>query len=64
VTDKQEPAPEEIAKNFQTTKDQMLGEQQKEIFEVFVGNLIDKYDKAKAVKYLKKPATPGLPVGN
>ncbi|QHN03098.1 peptidylprolyl isomerase [Granulicella sp. WH15] len=62
LLDKQEPSAEEIAKNFELTKDQMLGEQQKEVFEVFVGNLATQYEKAKAVRYLKKPATPG-PLG-
>jgi peptidyl-prolyl cis-trans isomerase D len=64
VIDKQEPSTADIAKNFEQTKEAMLADQQKEIFEVFVGNLVDKYDKAHAVKYLKKPASPASPFGS
>ncbi len=65
VTDKQEPTAEEIAKNFNQTKDQLLSEQHEEIFKVFVGSLTDKYEKANAVKYTKKQPAPGAsPFGN
>jgi peptidyl-prolyl cis-trans isomerase D len=56
VLDKQEPSADEIAKNFTATKEQMLGEQQQEVFRVFVGTLVDKYEKAKAIRYTKAPA--------
>ncbi|SNS79937.1 peptidyl-prolyl cis-trans isomerase D [Granulicella rosea] len=65
ITDKQEPTAEEIAKNFNATKDQLLNEQHEEIFKVFVGSLTDKYEKANAVKYTKKQPAPGAsPFGN
>jgi peptidyl-prolyl cis-trans isomerase D len=64
MLDKQEPSAEDITKNFESTKDQMLADQQKEVFEVFVGGLVEKYEKAKAVKYLKKSAAPTSPFGS
>ena len=59
VTDKQEPATEDIAKNFATTKDQLLNDQHEEIFKVYLGNLTDTYTKKGAVKYTKKQPAPG-----
>jgi peptidyl-prolyl cis-trans isomerase D len=65
VTDKQEPTPEDIAKNFAQTRDQLLNVQREEIFRVYIGNLTDKYEKAGAIRYSQKqPAAPGSPVGN
>ena len=65
VTDKQEPTPEEIAKNFSQTREQLLSAQREEIFRVYIGNLTDKYEKAGAVKYAQKQPAPGSsPFGN
>ena len=58
VTDKQEPAPEEIAKNFDTTKDTMLNEQREEVFRLYLGTLMQKYQKAGAIRMSKAAATP------
>jgi len=59
VTEKQEPSTEDIAKNFATTKDQLLNDQHEEIFKVYLGNLTDTYTKKGAVKYAKKQPAPG-----
>ena len=65
VTDRQQPAPEDIAKNFAQTRDQLINERHDEIFRVFLGTLSEKYQKAGAVRYTKRAAAPGtLPVGN
>jgi len=65
VTDKQEPTPEDIAKNFDQTREQLLNEQREELFRVYVGNVTKKYEDAGAVRYSKKqPAAPALPGGN
>jgi peptidyl-prolyl cis-trans isomerase D len=63
VTDKLEPSAEEMAKNFAQMKDQLLRQQQQEVYQVFVETLADKYEKAGAVHYAKappKPASPGM----
>jgi peptidyl-prolyl cis-trans isomerase D len=63
LTDKQEPNPEEVAKNFGATKDKLLDQQRQEAFSVFVGSLIERYEKAGAITYSKKQG-PALPFGN
>jgi peptidyl-prolyl cis-trans isomerase D len=59
VTERAEPAAEEIAKHFTETREQLLNEQREEVFRVFLGALTDSYDKAKAVKYTKQQPAPG-----
>jgi peptidyl-prolyl cis-trans isomerase D len=59
VTDKQEPTAEEIAKNFDATRDQLLNQQREEIFRVYIGTLTDLYTKKGAIKYSQKQPAPG-----
>ena len=59
VTDKIEPGAEEVAQNFNKTREQMLGEKREEVFRVFLGTLTDKYEKAGAVRLRVQPAKPG-----
>jgi peptidyl-prolyl cis-trans isomerase D len=61
VLDKQQPTAEDITKNFEQTKEQLLNEQREEIFRVYIGNLTEKYEKGGAVRYSKKQAAPGAP---
>jgi peptidyl-prolyl cis-trans isomerase D len=61
VLDKQQPTAEDIAKNFEQTKEQLLNAQREEIFRVYIGNLTEKYEKGGAVRYAKKQAAPGAP---
>ena len=64
VTDKIEPSAEEVASNFNKTREQMLGEKRDEVFRVFLGSLTDKYQKAGAVRLRVQPAKPGTgPLG-
>ena len=63
VLDKQEPTTEDIAKNFDQTREQLLNDQREEIFRVYVGNVTKKYEESGAVRYSKKQAQPALPVG-
>jgi peptidyl-prolyl cis-trans isomerase D len=63
VLDKQEPTAEDIAKNFDQTREQLLNDQREEIFRVYVGNVTKKYEESGAVRYSKKQAQPALPVG-
>ena len=64
ITDKQEPTTEDIAKNFDQTREQLLNDQREELFRVYVGTVTKKYEDAGAVRYAKKPTAPTLPVGN
>ncbi|WP_158945577.1 peptidyl-prolyl cis-trans isomerase [Granulicella sp. S190] len=64
VIDKQEPSADDIAKNFNTTRDKLLNDQREEIFRVYIGELTQKYEKGGAVRFSKKQAEPALPAGN
>jgi peptidyl-prolyl cis-trans isomerase D len=59
VIDKQEPTAEEIAKNFDATREGLLNQQRDEIFRVYIGDLTQKYEKNGAVKYSRKQPEPG-----
>lgn len=63
VTDKQEPTAEDIAKNFDQTREQLLNDQREQLFRVYVGDVTKKYEESGSVRYSKKPATPPLPTG-
>jgi len=58
LVDKQQPTPDDLAKNFQATKDKLLNAQREEVFTVFAGTLMDRYEKAGAITYAKQPASP------
>jgi peptidyl-prolyl cis-trans isomerase D len=65
VVDKQEPTAEDIAKNFNTTRERLLNDQHEEIFRVYIGELTQKYEKGGAVRYSQKQPAPGSsPFGN
>jgi peptidyl-prolyl cis-trans isomerase D len=63
VLDKQEPTAEEIAKNFDQTREELANGQREELFRVYAGNLMERYQKSGSVRYSKKPQE-GLPAGN
>ncbi len=54
VIDKQEPTPEEIAKNLDQTREQVLDQRREEAFAVYVTTLQDKYQKAGRIRMNKK----------
>ncbi len=65
VVDKAEPTAEDIAKNFNATREKLLDQQHQEIFSVYIGELTQKYEKGGAVRYSKKQPEPGSsPFGN
>jgi peptidyl-prolyl cis-trans isomerase D len=64
VVDKQEPAPDEIAANFDKTRDQLLEQKREEMFGVFAGTLSQKYEALGAIKYSKQAKTAPTPFGN
>lgn len=62
VTDKQEPTAEEIAKNFDTTREQLLSQQREEIFSIFMGTLTQRYEQGGGVRLTKQAAAPAGPL--
>ncbi len=62
IDDKQEPTPEETAKNFDATREQLLTEKREQMFEVFVTDLTDRYQKQGGIRMNKRAQT-GLPQG-
>jgi len=62
LTDKQEPSAADIAQHFDETKQALLNQQRQEAFSIFVDSLMNRYEKAGAIIYSKKPAQ--SPLGN
>jgi peptidyl-prolyl cis-trans isomerase D len=62
VTDKQEPTAEEMAKNFDTTREQLLSQQREEIFSIFMGTLTERYEQGGGVRLTKAAAAPAGPL--
>jgi peptidyl-prolyl cis-trans isomerase D len=64
ILDKQEPSADEIAKNLDEARDQMLQEHRREAFGVFVSSTVDYYKKNKRIfhnpKLQQGPAVPGM----
>lgn len=58
LTVKQEPTADDIKKNFDQTRDQILGQRRGEAFELFVSNLTAEYKKHKRISINSKAATP------
>jgi len=54
IVDKQEPTADEIAKNLDQTRDQLLDQRRGEAFQVFASNIIDDYRKSKRVLFNAK----------
>ena len=59
VLDRQEPSVEDIAKNFNATRDQLLNAQREEIFRVYLGNVTETYQKSGAIRLAKRASAPG-----
>jgi peptidyl-prolyl cis-trans isomerase D len=59
VVDKQEPTPEDLAKNLPLTREKLLEQQRQEAFGVFAGSVMLRYQQQGAVIYSRKPT--GLP---
>ncbi|MES2390930.1 MAG: peptidyl-prolyl cis-trans isomerase [Acidobacteriota bacterium] len=54
LTDKQEPTPEDVAKNLEISREKLLNQKRQEVFGVFAGALMQRYEKAGAIIYSKK----------
>ena len=62
IDEKQEPTAEETAKNFDATRESLIGERREEMFKVFVTALTDRYQKQGGIRMSKRAQT-GLPQG-
>ena len=62
VTEQQQPAPDDIQQHLTATQDKLLDQQRAEVFNVFAGSLMDRYERAGAIVYSRKPT--GLPLGS
>jgi peptidyl-prolyl cis-trans isomerase D len=64
IVDRQEPSADEIAKNFDHTKEQILNQRQEEAFNVFVSTVTNEYKKNKLIQLNAKtqqgPQIPGM----
>ena len=58
IDEKQEPAADEIQKNFDQTKDQMLGGKRDEAFQLFASNIANDYKKHNLIRINAKTAQP------
>ena len=64
IVDKQEPSADDIAKNFDQTREQILDQRRNEAFGVFLGGVLDDYKKHNLVRINAKaqtgPQIPGM----
>ncbi len=58
ILDKQEPTADEIAKNFDQTRDQILEQKRNEAFSVFMSGVLDEYKKHNLIRINAKPQQP------
>src|SRR5215469_3224820 len=58
IDDKQEPSAQDIQKNFDQTRDQILRQRQDEAFQIFASNVANDYKKRNLVRYNTKAVTP------
>ena len=61
LTDKQEPTADEIAKNLDPTRDQLLEQRRSEAFNVFMGGVMADYKKNNRIRMNAKAKTPQIP---
>jgi len=63
IVDKQEPTADEIAKNFDQTRDMLLDQRRNEAFSVFMSGVLDSYKKNKRISINAKQQGPAAPAG-
>jgi peptidyl-prolyl cis-trans isomerase D len=61
LVDKQEPSADEIAKNLDQTRDQILDQRRNDAFGVFLSSVMDDYKKSKRILIYAKSKTPAIP---
>ena len=62
VLDTQQPTPEDVGQHLDASRDKLIDQQRAEFFNVFAGTLMDRYERAGAIIYTRKPT--GLPLGS
>jgi peptidyl-prolyl cis-trans isomerase D len=60
IVEKQEPSADEMAKNFDQTKDQILEQRRSEAFNLFLNTVMKDYNKHKRIQ-LSKTRSQGIP---
>ena len=60
ITDRQDPPAEEIAKNFDATREQLLAKQKEEIFRVYLDALTKRYTDGGGIRQAKSAKTSPL----
>ena len=63
LIDKQEPTADEIAKNLDQTRDQVLDQRREEVFGIFVSTAQDQFKKSKLIAINAKAAKGTTPIG-
>ena len=61
IADKQQPTPDDIQKNFDQTRDEILDQRRNEAFQVFASNVINDYKKHGRVAFNAKAQNSQLP---
>ncbi len=61
LVDKQEPSADEIAKNLDQTRDQLLDQRRGEAFQIFASNIMDDYKKHRRVLFNAKARNQEVP---
>ncbi len=61
ILDKQEPTPDEIQKNLDQTRDQLLAERRNEAFSVFMSNVWNDYKKHNLIRFNAKAQSQQAP---
>jgi peptidyl-prolyl cis-trans isomerase D len=62
IVDKQEPSADEIAKNFDQTKDQILQQRRSEVFNLFLSSVMNDYKKHNRIQMGAKGKNSDVPV--
>jgi peptidyl-prolyl cis-trans isomerase D len=61
LVDKQEPSADEIAKNFDMTREQLLEQRRQDAFSVFLSSVMNDYKKSKRIQMSAKAKGPEIP---
>lgn len=61
LSDKQEPGADEIQKNFDQTRDQLLDQKRSQAFSVFMSTVMDNYRKHRQIQVNAKSQSPEVP---
>jgi peptidyl-prolyl cis-trans isomerase D len=61
LLDKQEPSADEIAKNFDQTRDEILEQRRSDAFSVFLSGILDDYKKHNRIRLNAKAQGPEIP---